>query len=234
MFNRAVTLKCRWHWKSRAQAMAERLRTFLTIGKDVIGSIGGGKRKSTGQIDIAVMQSLSRKGEISDLVEGYGQIIVDECHHVSAFSFEAILKRARAKYVLGLTATPIRRDGQQPIIFMQCGPIRHKAAKAGGAPRALEVIPRFLTTAIDLPQAAGIQDVFRRLAEDPARSQAIATDIIEAIRQRLGTWARSACILHNRSKKPEDKTEVSWKPEVIRGCSWELSGSPFNLNNLTF
>jgi len=64
----------------------ERLRTFLSIGNDVIGSIGGGKPKPTGQIDIAVMQSLSRKGEISDLVEGYGQIIVDECHHVSAFS----------------------------------------------------------------------------------------------------------------------------------------------------
>jgi len=203
----------------------ERLRTFLTIGKDVIGSIGGGKRKPTGQIDIAVMQSLSRKGEISDLVEGYGQIIVDECHHVSAFSFEAILKRARAKYVLGLTATPIRRDGQQPIIFMQCGPIRHKAAKAGGAPRALEVIPRFLTTAIDLPQAAGIQDVFRCLAEDPARSQAIATDIIEAYREgrkvlvltertdhlefiqaELGSAVDTLFVLHGRmSKKQRDK-----------------------------
>ena len=62
------------------------------------------------------------------MLDGYGQIIVDECHHLSAFSFEAILKQANAKYVVGLTATPIRRDGHQPIIFMQCGPIRYLTA----------------------------------------------------------------------------------------------------------
>jgi hypothetical protein len=80
-------------------------------------------------IDIAVMQSVSRQGEINPLVENYGHVIVDECHHVGAVSFDAILKQVKAKYVLGLTATPIRRDGQQPIIFMQCGPIRYTAAK---------------------------------------------------------------------------------------------------------
>ena len=78
------------------------------------------------------MQSLCRQGEVNALVEDYGHIVVDECHHLSAFSFEAILKRAKAKYVLGLTATPIRRDGRQPIIFMQCGPI---AAHRGEASR---------------------------------------------------------------------------------------------------
>jgi superfamily II DNA or RNA helicase len=101
----------------------ERLQ-FLGVGKGVVGTIGGGKAKPTGKIDIAVMQSLSRQGEVNPLVENYGQVIVDECHHVGAVSFDAILKRTKAKYVLGLTATPIRRDGQQPIIFMQCGPIR--------------------------------------------------------------------------------------------------------------
>ena len=100
----------------------ERLQSFLGVGKDVIGVIGGGKARPTGLIDVAVLQSLSRKGEISALVEHYGQVIVDECHHLSAISFEAILKRIRARFVHGLTATPMRRDGQQPIIFMQCGP----------------------------------------------------------------------------------------------------------------
>ena len=75
------------------------------------------------------MQSLTRQGETSELIEQYGHVIVDECHHLSAVSFEALLKRAKAKYVLGLTATPIRRDGQHPIIFMQCGPIRHVASR---------------------------------------------------------------------------------------------------------
>jgi hypothetical protein len=119
----------------------ERLQSFLGVGPEVVGTIGGGKARPTGRIDVAVMQSLARRGEVDDMVVHYGHVIVDECHHVSAFSFEAILKRAKAKYVLGLTATPVRRDGQQPIIFMQCGQIRHTAAKPEGAPQTLEVTP---------------------------------------------------------------------------------------------
>ncbi len=124
----------------------ERLQTFLGCGKEMVGVIGGGKSKPTGHIDIAVMQSIHRQGETNPLVENYGHVIVDECHHLSAVSFEAILKRVRAHYVLGLTATPIRRDGRQPILFMQCGPIRHTAAKPAGALQMLECVPRYLPT----------------------------------------------------------------------------------------
>jgi superfamily II DNA or RNA helicase len=161
----------------------ERLQAFLGVGKGVVGTIGGGKARLTGRIDIAVMQSLSRQGEVNPLVEDYGQVIVDECHHVGAVSFDAILKRAKAKYVLGLSATPIRRDGQQPIIFMQCGPIRHTAATPAGAPQDLEVVPRSHFARIDLPSEAGIQDVFRHLANDHERTSAIATEIQEAFAQ---------------------------------------------------
>ena len=161
----------------------ERLQTFLDHGNNLIGVIGGGKYKPTGRIDIAVMQSLSRKGEISDLVERYGQIVVDECHHLSAFSFEAILKRAKARYVLGLTATPVRRDGQHPIIFMQCGPIRHTPAKPESAPAVLGVVPRFLATPLDLSSEAGIQDVFQHLSSDMRRTETIAADIRQGYRE---------------------------------------------------
>jgi superfamily II DNA or RNA helicase len=159
----------------------ERLQAFLGVGKGVVGTIGGGKAKLTGKIDIAVMQSVSRQGEVNPLVESYGQVIVDECHHVGAVSFDAILKRTKAKYVLGLTATPIRRDGQQPIIFMQCGPIRYTAAKPAGAPHDLEVLPRSRFTRIDVPTDAGIQDVFRHLANDQARTEAIAAEVRDAV-----------------------------------------------------
>ncbi|WP_448228648.1 TOTE conflict system archaeo-eukaryotic primase domain-containing protein [Pseudoxanthomonas mexicana] len=161
----------------------ERLQAFLGVGKGVVGTIGGGKARPTGRIDIAVMQSLSRQGEVNPLVEDYGQIIVDECHHVGAVSFDAILKQAKAKYVLGLTATPIRRDGQQPIIFMQCGPIRHTAATHAGAPQDLEVVPRSRSARIDLPPETGIQDVFRHLANDQERTGAIAAEIQTAFAQ---------------------------------------------------
>ena len=161
----------------------ERLQSFLGVGKGVVGVVGGGKAKPTGLIDIAVMQSLSRKGEIDALVENYGQVIVDECHHLSAISFEAILKRIRAKYVHGLTATPVRRDGQHPIIFMQCGPIRHTAARSVNAPSVMDVVPHLRAAKIDVTDTAGIQDVFLRLASDPSRTAAIADQIERAVQQ---------------------------------------------------
>lgn len=173
----------------------ERLQFFLGIGRGVVGTIGGGKAKPTGKIDIAVMQSLSRQGEVNPLVENYGQVIIDECHHIGAASFDAILKRVKAKYVLGLTATPIRRDGQQPIIFMQCGPIRHKAAKPASAPHDLEVIPQILHKRIDLPEDTGIQDVFRQLAIDEERTMEIAAKIEDSFSQ-----GRKVLVLTERSE----------------------------------
>ena len=159
---------------------------------------------------------------VNVLVENYGHVIVDECHHVGAASFDAILKQAKAKYVLGLTATPIRRDGQQPIIFMQCGPTRHTAAKPTGAPHDLAVTPCMLHSRIDLPQEAGIQDVFRHLAIDQARTDAIAAEVInaygqgrkvlvltertehlDAIQTALGDKVPSLFVLHGRIAKKQ-------------------------------
>ncbi len=161
----------------------ERLQSFLGVGKGVVGTIGGGKAKPTGKIDIAVIQSLSRRGVVNPLVENYGHVIIDECHHVGAVSFDAVLKRVKAKYVLGLTATPIRRDGQQPIVFMQCGPTRYTASQPSSAPHDLEVVAHTLTTPIDLPSEAGIQDVFRHLTHDPARTTAVAQAVQDAFSQ---------------------------------------------------
>ncbi|HVC36961.1 MAG TPA: DEAD/DEAH box helicase family protein, partial [Gammaproteobacteria bacterium] len=164
-----VELLKQWH---------ERLSTFLELPEDSIGNIGGGKHKLTGRIDIAVMQSLVRKDEVASYVSDYGQIIVDECHHLSAFSFESILKHAKARYVFGLTATPYRRDGQHPIIFMQCGPVRHVASRPPNAPHLLEVWPRHITPGIVGSANTGIQDVFKQLTENPFRNDHLIKDII--------------------------------------------------------
>lgn len=160
----------------------ERLTSFLELPKGSLGVIGGGKKKPSGKIDIAVMQSLSRWEDLGELLDDYGQIIVDECHHLSAFSFEGILKQAKVKYVMGLTATPVRRDGHQPIIFMQCGPIRHSAARPDNAPAQLEVWPKHLP-APAIPPDSPIQDVFRILANDATRNQRIAGDVLAAYRE---------------------------------------------------
>jgi hypothetical protein len=103
-----------------------RLRAFLDVPAHHIWMVRGGRKKPTGFIDVATVQSLGRKGEVSDLVEEYGHLVVDECHHLSAVSFEAVARAAKAKYVLGLSATVTRKDGHHPIIFMHCGPIRHR------------------------------------------------------------------------------------------------------------
>jgi len=140
-------------------------------------TVGGGKAKPTGRLDIAVMQSLVRKGEVNPLVQTYGQVIVDECHHIAATSFEAILRQVKARYVLGLSATLVRRDGLQPILFMQCGPIRHTAERPLGAPETLELVSRTHQLQ-ELPADLQIQELMRRLAEDQHRTERIVAEAL--------------------------------------------------------
>ncbi|WP_408491792.1 DEAD/DEAH box helicase family protein [Paraburkholderia sediminicola] len=171
------------HRRELLDQWRERLQSFLALDPRSIGTIGGGKLKATGQIDIAMLQSVAPGGPRGELLRHYGHVIVDECHLVSADSFEAVLKTVDARYVLGLTATPVRRDSQQPVMFMLCGPIRHAARAAASAPQVLEVFPQRLTAAVDMPADAPIQDVFGRLAKDAQRTCMIAADIREQYRQ---------------------------------------------------
>ncbi|MBM3161816.1 MAG: DEAD/DEAH box helicase [Chlorobi bacterium] len=175
----------------------ERLNSFLELSKGLPGLIGGGKNKPTGVIDIALMQTLSRQENLASFLDRYGQIIVDECHHLSAFSFEKILKAAKARYVLGLTATPVRRDGHQPIIFMQCGPIRHRAKKPENAPALLEVYPRSLEIVTN-PEGDGIQALFKSLVADEQRNHIIVNDAISAYGQN-----RNILVLTERTEHLE-------------------------------
>lgn len=172
----------------------ERLQAFIELPGGVPGLIGAGRNKRSGIIDIALLQTLARRENLPELLEGYGQILVDECHHLSAFSFEKVLKAAKGRYVLGLTATPFRRDGHQPIIFMQCGPIRHQAKQSENAPAQLEVLPRVLDTAV-VPDSEGIQAIFRFLVENEKRNRVIARDAIDAYREK-----RNILILTERTE----------------------------------
>ena len=109
------------HRKPLMEQWRLQIASLLNIEKKCIGHIGSGKNKPTNIIDVAMFQSMDAQEGVNDLIANYGFVIVDECHHVSAFSFEKVLNQAKAKYVLGLTATPYRRDGHQPIIHFQCG-----------------------------------------------------------------------------------------------------------------
>ena len=167
-----------------------RLSAFLDIEADRIGVIRGGKKRPTGVVDVATIQSLVRKGEVSDLVSEYGHLIVDECHHLSAVSFESIARAARAKYVLGLSATVTRKDGHHPIIFMQCGPIRHRVdarKQAASRPFSHRVIRQrtaFRAAREEIGVPASIQDLYRLLARDKSRNDMIFDDVLAALEAR--------------------------------------------------
>lgn len=191
------------HRKQLMDQWIAQLQAFLSLESITIGKIGGGKRKPSGRIDVALLQSLVRKGEVDDCVADYGQLIVDECHHLSAVSFEAVARQCKAKYVLGLTATPNRKDGQHPIIFMQCGPIRyHVDAKLQAEKRPFDhyVIPRYtkfcISTAItEQYERPPIQTVYAELTSDEARNQLILDDVLHALEAK-----RSPVILTERKE----------------------------------
>ncbi|MDO8720892.1 MAG: DEAD/DEAH box helicase family protein [Syntrophales bacterium] len=150
----------------------------------LIGQIGAGKASPSGIIDVAIMQSLNSGGDVKEWVKNYGMVIVDECHHVPAFSFEQILKGVHAKYVYGLTATPTRQDGHHPIIFMHCGPIRYRVdARKQAEKRPFEhyVIPRLTSLRAPL-EAEGkepsIQQLYTAIAVSEPRNQRIAEDVL--------------------------------------------------------
>lgn len=139
-----------------------------------------------GIIDIALMQSCVSDNEAKPFLRNYGMVIADECHHVSAVNFESVLKFCNARYVYGLTATPIRKDGHQPIIFMQCGSIRYTVdAKAQMAKQNFNrlLVPRFTAyrwltdDKVDYPQ------LIRRLAEDDVRNNLIVEEVLQAVRE---------------------------------------------------
>lgn len=176
------------HRRQLMDQWVESLQSFLGMGKKEVGQIGGGKHKTTGMIDVAMIQSLIDKGMVNDLVGNYGQVIVDECHHISASSFEQVIRQAKARFITGLSATVTRQDGHHPIIFMQCGPIRYRVddrQQAAARSFTHKVIVR--RTGFTLPSQPantsqpGIQEIYALLTLDASRNQIIVDDVVEAV-----------------------------------------------------
>jgi superfamily II DNA or RNA helicase len=196
----------------------ERLTSFLS-GVD-IGVIGAGKRKATGQIDVATYQSLiNRKDNTVDgVLFQYGQIIIDECHHISAPNYERLMSEVYARYVVGITATPARRDGHQPIIFMQAGPIRHVAKAAGQQEFEQRVVKRSLYHAppLEITQEEArphIADVYRWLMTHEARNQQIVEDVLVSLSEQ-----RNPILLTERREHAELLGELLGQ----QGVTYEL------------
>lgn len=145
-----------------------------------IGCLDSTTNTVHGVIDIALLQSCFEDGEVKSFVQDYGMVIVDECHHVSSITFEKVLKSVKAQYVHGLTATPIRKDGQQPIIFMQCGPIRFSAdSKSQIQKQSFRryLIPRFTSYRSITDDKQSFPALQKSLAADEVRNSLIVDDI---------------------------------------------------------
>ncbi len=188
------------HRRELLNQWMERLRSFLSIDPKLIGVIGGGKRRPTGVIDVALIQSLVRNGEVADIVADYGHLIVDECHHLSAASFELVVRRSKARYVVGLSATIARKDGHHPIIFMQCGPVRHRVdARAQIAERGIPHRARDRSTKFELPLALASVErpsmpaIYAALAQDSGRNDLIFDDVLKSLEAK-----RSPIVLTER------------------------------------
>ncbi|NTU63875.1 MAG: DEAD/DEAH box helicase family protein [Chloroflexi bacterium] len=167
------------------------LSQFLDLAPKEIGQIGGGKHKPTGKIDVAMIQSLSQKHVVDDLVGQYGYLIVDECHHISAVSFEQVVRQSKAKYLTGLTATVVRKDGHHPVVFMQCGPVRYRVddrRQAEQRPFDHKAVIHPTNFHLPLPgpnpTALAIQDIYALLVKDDERNQLIANDVVAAVQAR--------------------------------------------------
>lgn len=149
-----------------------------------IGCLDSTTNTIHGVVDIALMQSCFEDGEVKAFVQDYGMVIVDECHHVSSVTFEKVLKSVKAKYVYGLTATPIRKDGQQPIIFMQCGPIRFSAdAKSQIQKQSFRryLMPRFTSYRSITDDQQSFTALQQRLIADNVRNSLIVEDVRKAL-----------------------------------------------------
>src|SRR5438132_7576983 len=190
------------HRRQLLDQWVERLSAFHNINNREIGRIGGGRRKPTGALDVAVIQSLVRKGVVDDCVGDYGHVIVDECHHLSARSFEQVVRRAKARFVTGLSATVTRKDGHHPIIFMQCGPVRHRVnAKAEAMRRpfthSVLVRPTAFQPATPSPSDKRVEfhSLYGDLICDELRNRRICEDVIEAVQA-----GRSPLVLTERNE----------------------------------
>ena len=171
------------HRQPLLEQWKERISSFLKIPLKEIGTLSGAKKKMTGKIDVGMLQSISRLEDLSEIAEKYSQIIIDECHHIPATSFEAILKQLPARYVLGLSATPYRKDGLEKIMFLQCGPIRHEIlpSEVSELPKEVSIYETSLIFPDELGRQPPYHVLIHHLVQNESRNHLIAAKVSEAL-----------------------------------------------------
>lgn len=198
------------HRQQLLDQWVEQLSIFLKTPIKSIGRLGGGRKKLNGNLDVALIQSLVKKDVVDDRIATYGQLIFDECHHLSARSFELVARRAKARFILGLSATVTRKDGHHPIILMQCGPIRHQvSAKSQMLARPFDYRVLVKPTSFrslsedNTDLRASFQKLYQELQADHARNTLICNDVIISVKE-----GRSPLVLTERKEHLEELARI--------------------------
>lgn len=168
--NRSVSTLVLVHKTILLEQWAIRLSEYFQIDIKSIGILGKEKKKLNGTLDVATLQSLKNRAE---LIENYSQIIIDESHHMSAVSFEVPLKRFKGKYVLGLSATPKRKDGMEAIMYLQCGNIVHESIGKNTIRHTLKTITTQYDTFLD-----SFTMMLGEIVEDEVRNKLIVDEVM--------------------------------------------------------
>jgi superfamily II DNA or RNA helicase len=228
------------------------LARFLGIGATEVGQFGGGSKSGrNGRLDVAMVQALARTSSLNDAVGQYGQVIIDECHHASSVSFERVLSEVRARHVVGLTATPKRRDGQQAIMEMQLGPIRFEVNPrevAASRPFEHKLIVRETSFRLDATDSElSISEIYAQLLTDSVRNMAILEDVLGTLAEgrhpvvltqrrehvdwfaeRLGRYARTVVVLKGgMGRRAENQVRSALASERANGSTVLVATGPY-------
>jgi len=163
------------------QQWRDRIQQFLGVTAGDVTTLSNPDALQAGAVVIVMIQAIAHNSSIQEALHGFGHVIVDECHHIPATTFEAVLASLPACSITGLTATPYRKDGLHPIIFMHCGPLRYSMDHHSGNSVERVVMVRNTSFALPDTQSMPLHEVWEQLIADSDRNDQIADDCITAV-----------------------------------------------------